>query len=108
MDKNENISKKDVEKAARTLGRLDNMVESFYNKNHAKAVEAELPGGESAISEMARELTERLPGQIMIANGNGYCIFTSLFINMLMSCNRQDLANWVIEMKIKEQKKKDE
>jgi hypothetical protein len=103
QNKNDYLTNDKIREATRTIQALDCLVQDVYLEEHAKEFESQHKTGESDISEAAADIGDSIPGLIMVINGHGYRGTLSLFTNLLISCNRSDLAKVVIESKIQEE-----
>ena len=86
-----------VAKTAKVLQALDVLAENVYNKEHAKEVEPKLKATESDVANLADEMSNNMPAQLLLMDGNGYRMMFTLFTNMLLAVNLRELAEAALE-----------
>lgn len=98
----QHLDKDSVTQVAKTLQTLDMEAEKVYKAEHENDVQEKLKMSESDIAELAEEFNKASPGHVLLMDGNGYRMLLSLFANMLIAVNREDLADACIEARVPE------
>ena len=81
----------------KTLQALDSLAEEKFKTDHQEEVKGKIPASSAAIAQMVEDLNGQLPGHVILANGHGYRMVLTLFSNVLIACDRPDLANLCME-----------
>jgi len=102
MDHKQYLTDSNIRIACQVLQALDIEAEDFYLKYHKDEVEEEFIASENEVMVMSESLRENLPAQILLVNSHGNRAMITTFCNLLISMNRQDLAQICVEERFNE------